>query len=128
MTVFNIYFDGGGSGQWAYGSWEVEWNGFKKRVQRRSFKHHAGCTSNVAEYLALLGALEWLKTVKDKGQYRVRIHGDSLLVINQIKRVWRTRKDHLACLRDEVIGLLREFGGWEALWHRRINSVSRFGH
>lgn len=37
-NVFKVYFDGGDHGERAYGSWEVEFNGFRKRVHRQSFR------------------------------------------------------------------------------------------
>lgn len=126
-TVFKVYFDGGGSNQFSYGSWEIEWNGFKKRAHRKNFGHYGDVTSNMAEYLALIGALQWLQSVKFKQQYRLKIHGDSMLVVNQVNGGWKCHNDRLAKLREGVVTLLRGFD-WSIHWHRRINSVSRFGH
>lgn len=133
MTVFNVYFDGGtspGSSD-GYGSWEVQFNGFSKRVQRQPFlksDHGRAITNNVAEYLSLLGALEWLQSVQGKEHYSVHITGDSMLVINQVNQNWRVRKHHLQKLVDRCCLLLEDFKDWKTEWKPRKYSMSRFGH
>ncbi len=133
LSQFNVYFDGGGSHDFAYGSWEVVWNGFKKREHRLNFKHWRsisgkGATSNVAEFLSLIGALEWLQSVKEKNNYTISIHGDSMLVINQLTGRYKCRKEHLRILRDDAVVLLQGWKDWTATWQSRINNLSRFGH
>jgi len=131
LSTFKIYFDGGDSGQWAYGSWEIEFLGFKVRRHRikfLEFTEGVKTSSNCAEYLALLGALDWLQGVKDKRGYLIEIFGDSKLVIEQINKRWKCKCDHLAVLRDRARKALSEFAGFKAHWHGRHHNVIRFGH
>lgn len=133
LNQISIYFDGGGNGQFAYGSWEALYNGFKKRVYRQSFadfrtEDGKSATSNCAEFLSLISALEWVQSVQNKDQYVLRIYGDSALVINQIKGAWRCRCEHLASLRDRAVKLMNGFKYKHCHWHPRRKSVAIFGH
>jgi ribonuclease HI len=49
-----------------------------------------GMTNNVAEYNALIQALEKIKQLKLDNE-RIVVKSDSKLVINQMKGVWKTR-------------------------------------
>lgn len=129
--VFNVYFDGGDSGEYAYGSWEVEFMGFKfgaRLVRFGAETNGTRTTSNCSEYLALIAALTWLQSVKDKGKYRVEISGDSKLVVEQMAGRWKCRLPHLQGLRHRAYVLLAGFHSWETKWQPRKHSLSRFGH
>jgi len=130
--VFNVYFDGGGSYDFAYGSFEIEFNGFKVNRHRMPFRSYnvngIKLSSNVAEYLSLIAALRWLEKVKEKDKYLVNMWGDSKLVTSQVAGGYRCHKPHLAVLRDICRNILKDFGDWRIYWHSRTNSVSRFGH
>lgn len=133
QNKFSIYFDGGyGFGsKHCYGSWEVQFNGFSKLVSRKSF-FQSDCTvklsNNVAEYMALISALIWLDSVKDKCAYVIDIYGDSQLVINQLKGYYKTRCPQMKIMLAQCKNRLNHFGGFEAHWHKRDNNVARFGH
>lgn len=140
MNTFNIYFDGGTKGGPSlnsnsftgdgYGSWEVEFNGFSKKVSRTIFKASEfghTITNNVAEYLSLIGALKWIQSVQNRHSYDVFIQGDSQLVLYTLSGVNRVHKNHLKILRDEAISLLSGFK-WKTKWYGRDNNVERFGH
>lgn len=60
-------------------------------------------TSNVAEYRALIAALE---AAARFGSRRVRIRADSQLLVRQIEGRYRVRKPHLLPLFDRVRALL----------------------
>ena len=130
-----ICFDGGTYGMTGvcndgYGSWSVEVDGFKKLVSREKFervKVGTMVTNNVAEWLALIGALQWLQTVKDRHQYKVKIIGDSQLVLFCLNGRWKTRKPHLKPLRDKARELLTGFH-WTVEWQARCHNMNRFGH
>lgn len=132
METFRIFFDGGTSkGGDGYGSWEVIWNGFSKKVSKAKFSaKEIGCiiTNNVAEYQSLIEALAWLKSVQDKKNYEVVIHGDSQLVLYQITGRYKTKVHHLKRFKALCRDLLKEFGDWKTEWRPRINNVQRFGH
>ena len=145
LNQFKVYFDGGDSREWAYGSWKIEFNGFEKLVYKFKVEplettwvsdqwgefmgqSPLRATSNIAEYVSLIKALEWLQSVKEKELYEVKIMGDSMLVVSQMNQTWRTRKPHLKDFRDRALDLLKDFGKWTAIWHPRFVSVSIFGH
>lgn len=136
---FTVFFDGGDSGKLAYGSWKVVFNGFEKKVSRFKVEplesRYFGlgyeplrATMNVAEYMSLIKALEWLQSVQDKDTYTVDIYGDSMLVVRQVQGKWRCKSPHLRPFIDRARSLLKDFEDWNITWHRRTNSVAIFGH
>ena len=130
----HLFFDGGGSDDYAYGSWEVQFYGLKKRVHRQEYKNldrvylPEKLTSNSAEYTALIMGLEWLEQVKEKEKYHLTIRGDSMLVINQTKGQWRCRFPHLQELRQRVLVLLKGWPSHELKWNPRKVNMAIFGH
>lgn len=73
-------------------------------------------TNNVAEYTALLRALEM---VKDKGVEEVEIYLDSELIVRQLKGIYKVKNEGLKPLFAKVKKLLEAFGAVE------INHVPR---
>jgi len=63
-------------------------------------------TNNVAEYTALLKALE---KAKHLGLKRLRIHSDSELLVKQVNGEYRVKNDDLKWLYDEARGLIKDF-------------------
>lgn len=135
LNEFKVYFDGGTTGingkcEDGYGSWEVEFNGFKKRVERQPYLA-AGVlhrvTNNVAEWLALKCALMWLESVSDRENYQVTIVGDSQLVLNQLAGTWKAKNKNMRELREHCLHYLQGFK-WSVEWNGRENNVARFGH
>lgn len=129
---FTIHFDGGYTGR-CYGSWEVLFNGFSKKVARKDFnclslngERYASC--NVAEYMALLDALQWLESVRDKSGYVLDIYTDSQLLQNTVSLFWKSHKVHIQSLRDRTRNKLNQFGKWKVSWRPRQRNVERFGH
>lgn len=93
MIVVN--FDGGcgprnPGGKMAYAAIITTSSGIKIKLRRNEDVNRRN-SNNVAEYLGLLLALDWLIThghCSDK----IRISGDSKLVINQMSGKWRIKK------------------------------------
>lgn len=101
-----------------------------------------GTTNNVAEWIALGFALRFLADAGWKG--RLRITGDSKLVINQLTGEWQCKAEHLKKLRSRCYDLLAKIcpGGligsadeplldnvledfsWSAEWVNRERNVS----
>ena len=130
-NTFKIYFDGGYQGRGRmYGSWEIEHNGFSKKVSRvplrLDFPGRDSC--NTAEYLSLLAALEWLRSVKHPKRYRLEIQSDSELLVKQVAGECRCHKQHLKELCGRVRGHLVRFDDAQISWRRRHHNVARFGH
>ena len=63
-------------------------------------------TNNVAEYTALIKALE---KAKHLGLRRLHIHSDSELVVKQVKGEYKIKNDDLKWLADEARGLMKDF-------------------
>ena len=68
-------------------------------------------TNNKAEYLALIDLLKELKRFPD---VRVRIHGDSQLVVNQVKGEWNCKAKYLQPLCNQAQQLMKS--NYELVW------------
>ncbi|KAJ1408497.1 Ribonuclease H domain [Sesbania bispinosa] len=79
-----------------------------------AFSHHLSfpCTNNEVEYEALVLGLHMAKNL---GVNKLRIRGDSNLVIRQIKGEYGTKEPSLAAYRDEVLKLIDTFEEVEAM-------------
>ena len=64
-----------------------------------SYKLTFECTNNVAEYEALLPGLHVLKDFRAK---RVKVFGDSELVINKVNDSYQTKHPRMRAYRNEV--------------------------
>ncbi|HWV24887.1 MAG TPA: ribonuclease HI family protein [Thermomicrobiales bacterium] len=128
---FDIVFDGGSLGNpgKGYGSYEIMSAG---EVYHGPHRHEYGdrITNNQAEYMTLIEALKWLASDlgDDRKRARVRIHGDSRLVVNQVNGVWKVKHANMIPLVDQVKKLFKEFGSCTIEWHPRAKSVERLGH
>jgi len=60
-------------------------------------------TNNIAEYQALISCLE---LVKKYNMDRLIIYSDSQLVVNQIKGLYKVKKEHLKKLFDKVQNIM----------------------
>jgi ribonuclease HI len=63
-------------------------------------------TNNYAEYMGLLIGL---RLAKEKGIKDIRIEGDSNLVIQQVKGLWRVKETRLKPLFETIMKLLIDF-------------------
>ena len=64
------------------------------------------CTNNIAEYEALILGLNALKYMKAR---IISVHGDSELIINQVKAVYQTKHPRMRAYRNLVLDLLENF-------------------
>lgn len=68
-------------------------------------------TNNVAEYTAVLKALEYLKTrFADGGAKKVEVVADSRLVVEQLSGRFKIKSPHLKVLFDQIKLLEMELG------------------
>ena len=123
----NIYFDGGckpnpGRG---YGSYQV----ISEKLNHLALRQDFGpkLTNNMAEYLALIAALKWLRHFTDKTETLI-IYTDSTLLMHQLRGRYRVKVVHIKELWQECIQLLLPYHRYEIRWHDRKNNVNRFGH
>jgi len=128
MKIVEIEFDGGYSGN-------VGTFGYVIRSNKREFLGHGsvervGMTNNVAEYLALLKAIQRVKKeVKDLAGCEIMIYGDSRLVVETVSKrwgwsekrvVWNPHKGqpHLRYMLDRVFEELQGLN-YQTVWVRR---------
>lgn len=128
MRIAEIEFDGGCSGN--LGTF-----GYVIRVNRKEWVGNGkiekeGMTNNVAEYLALLKAIQRLKKeVGNLAGYELMIYGDSRLVVETVakrwgwspaKVVWNPHKGlpHLRYMLDKVLEELKGLN-YQTVWVRR---------
>jgi ribonuclease HI len=85
-------------------------------------------TNNVAEYVAAIRALEWLRGQGYRGS--VVVEGDSQLVIRQMTGEYRVLTEHLKAYHDWLARLASEFAAVEWRWvpreeNRRADELSK---
>lgn len=119
-----VIFDGGFNNHGAYGSFMIFCNG--KLVSSHLREIYPVTTSNQAEYYSLVSALSALYELAPKGS-RVRMFGDSRLIINQVIGRWRAIDPAMVMYRDICREYLRDYD-WEAQWWPREQSLQFFEH
>ena len=105
--MITAYIDGGARGNpgpAGYGVYVVDDSGNVLAELCRGIGHS---TNNVAEYSGLLAALEW---ARDHGHQRVHIKSDSLLLVQQIKGVYKVKHPGLQPLHARALLLMMEVG------------------
>lgn len=101
-----LHFDGGSRGNpgpAAYGFVLDRPNGERLAAAGEAI---GVATNNVAEYR---GIIEGMRRAGELGVRRLTVHGDSKLVIEQLKGAWRVRAEGLRGLYDEARALARTF-------------------
>jgi ribonuclease HI len=107
---FTIFVDGasrGNPGEASYGFAVLDKNG---KVIHKESDYIGRATNNVAEYTALLSALEF---VLKKGISSVRVCSDSLLLVKQILGEYKVKSEHLGLLNQQIRELLKKFEWFE---------------
>lgn len=77
-----------------------------------------GMTNNVAEYIAAIKALEYLKKKRVFDQ-KIILQSDSTLLINQLGGVWRVHSARIRPFYQKVKRILKEFKFVDFKWIRR---------
>jgi ribonuclease HI len=72
-------------------------------------------TNNIAEYTGLIKALEFLKVVIGR-DLKVKIYGDSQLVIFQLRGFYRVKSENVRPLYQKAVELINEFNDVEIRW------------
>lgn len=105
-TLFTLHFDGcckKNPGPCGVGS--VLYNGSKEEVECISLYIGEKQTNNYAEYCALEQGL----IMANKYTKTLRVKGDSLLVINQMKRIWKVKHPNLVSVHFRCQELASKF-------------------
>jgi ribonuclease HI len=71
-----------------------------------SYKLAFDCTNNMAEYEALVLGL---KALKEMGAKKIVVHGDSELIINQVKGIYQSKHPRLRAYRNTCLTFLKNF-------------------
>lgn len=128
-----LTFDGGSKGNpgLGYGSYELRTCDNRARIERREYGDHV--TNNEAEYRTLIeGLTDVLATLraagKDPKAYRVRVEGDSQLVIRQLTGQYKIKHPGMQVLHGQALTLAAQLGAVEYVWHPREHSVRALGH
>jgi len=127
MPRATIHFDGGGQSPGpitAACTVELSDGSFYENVER--FDHG---THNTAEWHALILGL---RVALKHGERHVVVRGDSMLVVKQINREWKTKNAALLSLRARAEELLARFETWHVEWiprreNRRTDELGRAG-
>lgn len=122
----HVHFDGAcqpprGPGVAAFG-FTVEGGGLHAEecgLATRPYSEHS--TNNVAEYVAAIRALEWLRERGYRGH--VVATGDSQLVVRQMLGEYEVRTEHLRAYHDWLVRLAGEFAGVVWQWVPRSENV-----
>jgi ribonuclease HI len=72
-------------------------------------------TNNVAEYTALVKALQWLLE-KNLGSTKVEIKSDSQLIVNQLTGSYKVKSKRIMSLYKQVLLLKNKFEDIEIKW------------
>lgn len=72
-------------------------------------------TNNVAEYTALVKALQWLLE-KNLGSAKVEVKSDSQLIVNQLTGDYKVKSKRIVSLYKQVLLLKRKFQDIEIKW------------
>lgn len=113
--ALEVFIDGASSGNPGPAAVGVVIYKDKKTVCNIS-KFIGKATNNVAEYTALIYALEYLLNIKAK---RIIINTDSQLLANQLKKQYKVKNQALKELHFKALGLFSYFD------EVRINNIAR---
>jgi ribonuclease HI len=104
-----VYFDGGSRGNpgpAAIGAVVLDPSTVPPTRLAAVSEYIGTTTNNVAEYRALIAGLE---AAREYPARRVKVRGDSMLVLKQVEGAWRVKQPHLRPLLDEVRALLARY-------------------
>lgn len=127
MKRATIHFDGGGQSPGpvtAACTVELSDGSFHEDVKRFDQGTH-----NTAEWHALILGL---RVALKHGERHVVVKGDSMLVVKQVNREWKTKSAALLSLRAQAEELLALFETWRVEWiprkeNRRTDELGRAG-
>ena len=111
--TYKAFFDGGATpnpGQMMIGGYIEE--PFGARIYEYSYAIGYG-TNNEAEYSSLL---HLCGAIVSKDILKVRIHGDSSLVVNQVNGVYKAKDPRMVSFRDEVKEVLNQISDWNLVY------------
>lgn len=121
--MFIIICDGGNRNDITYGSFKIFSDSGELIVHKQMVFGYG--TSNLAEYLALISALE--EAIK-RNMKDIIVLTDSKLMQEQIMGDWACNYKHLKVARNKARKLLRQFDSWKIVKVIRNIVVAQLGH
>ena len=105
--MITAYFDGGSRGNPGPAGYGALILGEDGAVLAELFGGIGVATNNVAEHRGLLAALQW---AVDHGVTALRVKGDSLLLVEQMRGNYRVKNSGLIPLHQQARGLVGRIG------------------
>lgn len=102
----NVFVDGCSKGNPGKAGIGIVFLNSEGEIIEQISEHIADTTSNQAEYIALIRALEFTKS---KGFMKLSIFSDNELMVNQIKGKYKIKSEDLQNLYEKVKTLFKEF-------------------
>ena len=116
--VLKVYCDGGARGNPGPSASAFVGFGAKGRLVHEGSRTLGTATNNVAEYTAVLEAVEWL-TKNHRGAECIDFYLDSLLVVNQLNGEFKIKNENLLKIANQINGLVSDFPGPVTFQHIR---------
>lgn len=114
MNRLVIYTDGGARGNPGSAAVGIVIKTENGEVLQEIFRTIGVSTNNVAEYTAVVAALEWLRDeqrTENKEQRTIQFYLDSVLVVNQLNGKFKVKDSQLRELLLKIRMLEQEVGG-----------------
>jgi ribonuclease HI len=105
--VITAHIDGGARGNPGPAGYGVRITGDNGELLAELHENIGVATNNVAEYRALLAALEWASA---HGHARLHVKSDSLLLVNQVNGIYRVKHEGLLPLYRRARHLMARVG------------------
>lgn len=120
MPLFTLTFDGASYGNPGPASAAYRLTLGREEIASDAWPiGHATC--NVAEYRALIGGLQRARQLEAD---RLRVRGDSQLIIDQVAGRWKVKSPGLRPLHAEAVALVETFENVELRWVPRERNVA----
>lgn len=115
MEKYFIFTDGGARGNPGEGAIGAVVKTENSHTVKRIFQRIGKTTNNIAEYSAVIKALEWLRDnvsmLQCNNETIYQFFLDSKLVVNQLNGLYKIKENHLRELLFQVRSLEQEAGG-----------------
>ncbi|MDO8573202.1 MAG: ribonuclease HI family protein [Candidatus Daviesbacteria bacterium] len=106
-----IYTDGASRGNPGHASYGFTISDEKGKLIFEEGKYIGIATNNVAEYMAVLEALRYIKKSLSKQTLQIELYADSKLVVEQLSGRFKVKSPHLKPLIEQIQILKMELGG-----------------
>ncbi|MDO8573598.1 MAG: ribonuclease HI family protein [Candidatus Daviesbacteria bacterium] len=106
-----IYTDGASRGNPGHASYGFTISGEKGKLLYQEGKYIGIATNNVAEYMAVLEALKYVKKNLNRESLQIELFADSRLVVEQLSGRFKVKSPHLKPLIGQIQILKMQLGG-----------------